>query len=304
VCLDLVLGDPRWLPHPVRAIGRAAEWLEPRIATRLGRTRIAGAVFAAAIVAATYLMAWVSLEAAAALHPAAEWCAATYLVYTAVAARDLDREAHGVARALAAGDLSLARAAVARIVGRDTHALDAPEIARAAVESVAESTVDGCVSPLCYAIVGGPAAALAFKAISTLDSMVGYRNERYRAFGAFAARADDVAGYVPARLARFVAPVAAACVRLRSRACWRIAWRDGAHSPSPNAGIPEAAFAGALGVRLGGPSSYGGVVTAKPYLGDALRALEPLDIARSIRLMYATTGLTLVALGAARVAIG
>ena len=298
LCVDLAIGDPPWLPHPVRGIGRATTWLEPRLTARLGRGRAAGAVFAATIIGAAYASGTILVAAAFAVHPVAGYCASIYLVATAVSTRDLDREARAVASALARGGVGCARVALARIVGRDTEQLEDDDVIRGAVECVAESTVDGCVTPLCFAILIGPAAALAFKAVSTLDSMVGHRNERYATFGTASARADDVAGYLPARLARALIPIAALVLSLDARRSLAIGWRDGARSPSPNAGIPEACVAGALGIQLGGPLSYAGVATDKPTLGDATRPRATSDIARSISLMYVTTGLAWAVLAA------
>jgi len=298
--LDAALGDPAWLPHPVRAIGRAARALEPLVVARLGRTRLAGALFAAAIIGGAGALAWLAVALAAVVSPLLEFAVATGLLYTAFAAGDLDQEARGITRALRRGDLPGARRALARIVGRDTHDLDVREVVRGGVESIAESTLDGCIAPLFWALVGGPAAALAFKAASTLDSLVGHRDELYRDFGTAAARADDVLCWLPARAARLLFPAAAALTGLRAAEAWRIGWRDGHKSPSPNAGIPEAAAAGALGVQLGGLNFYAGEPHPRPLLGDPLRELETDDLPRSIRLMYAVTALAWVAFASLR----
>jgi len=298
--LDAALGDPPWLPHPVRAIGRAARALEPPLAARFGRTRLAGAVFAVAIIGGSAALAWLALGLARLVSPPFELLVATVLLYTTFAARDLDREASGVTRALRAGDLPGARRALARIVGRDTHDLDTREVVRGGVESVAESTLDGCDAPLFWALVGGAPAALAFKAASTLDSLVGHRDERYRDFGTAAARTDDALCWLPARACRVLFPLAAALTGLRAADAWRIAWRDGHKSPSPNAGIPEAAAAGALGVQLGGLNFYAGEPHPRPVLGDRTRELEVGDLPSAVRLMYAVTGLAWLAFAALR----
>jgi adenosylcobinamide-phosphate synthase len=302
LALDCWLGDPRWLPHPVRGMGRACLWLEPRLVRALGRTRLAGVVLVIAIVGGSAAVAWAALALAAQLSMLLHAALATLLLYTAFAARDLDVEARGISAALGAADLPGARRALSRIVGRDTEQLSEPEVIRGAVESVAESTLDGCLSPLFWALVGGPPAALAFKAASTLDSMVGHRDERYLRFGWAAARLDDVLGWLPARVARAFFPLGAALCGLRPLGAWRIAWRDGRRSPSPNAGIPEAAAAGALGIQLGGRNTYHGEVQVRPALGDALRPLEIADIRRAVQLMYATTGVAFVCLTGARLA--
>ena len=187
-----------------------------------------------------------------------------------------------------------ARRALSMIVGRDTQSLDESEVVRATVETVAEGSVDGVVAPLVFALVGGAPAAMAYKAINTLDSMVGHRDDRYRRFGWASARLDDVANLVPARLARLLYPLASLACGCDATRSWRVAWRDGRKSPSPNAGIPEAAMAGALGVRLGGTNFYDGVATVRPYLGEPLAALAASHIPAAIRLMYVVSLLALL----------
>jgi len=303
LALDCWLGDPRWLPHPVRGIGRAAAWLEPALVSVLGRTYAAGVVFTLLIVGGAAGAAAVLLALASSVSAWLHTAVATLLLYTAFAARDLDVEASGVSKALRGGDLVAARRQLSRIVGRDTEKLPTPEIVRGAVETVAESTLDGCISPLFYAIVGGPVGVIAFKASSTLDSLVGHRDERYERFGWASARLDDVLGLIPARLTRFWFPIAALLCGLRARASWRIAWRDGRCSPSPNAGIPEAAAAGALGVQLGGVNTYQGHAESRPLLGEPLRPLETADIDRAVQLMYTVTALAFLSLSSAALAL-
>lgn len=296
--LDLACGDPRWLPHPVRMIGRAAtalEWLLERLA---GRGYLVGVAFTLAIVGGTWTLATALVRMAAGWDWRAGLAVEIVLLYTALAARDLDVESRPVFGALAAGDLPAARRWLARIVGRDTARLDEPEVVRAAVETIAESTVDGVVAPLLFGLIGGAPAALAYKAINTLDSMVGHRDERYSRFGWASARLDDVANLLPARIVRFLFPVAAAICGRNAAAAWRIAWRDGHKSPSPNAGIPEAAMAGALGVRLGGTNYYDGAACQRLHLGDSLEPLDRRHIRAAIGLMYTVAALTL-ALGVA-----
>jgi adenosylcobinamide-phosphate synthase len=300
--LDLACGDPRWLPHPVRMIGWSAERLEGQLERAIGRGYAAGLLFTLAIVGGV----WAAAAALVAVANDWDWRAGIamqiVLLYTTLAVRDLDVESRPVFDALAAGDLREARSKLSRIVGRDTAQLDEPEIVRATVETIAESTVDGIVSPLVFALLGGAPAALAYKAINTLDSMVGHRDDRYERFGWASARLDDAANFIPARLSRWLFPLAAAWRGLSAGRCWRIACRDGHKSPSPNAGIPEAAMAGALGVQLGGTSLYDGEAVVRPQLGDALYALERKHIPAAIGVMYAVALLALtfgVALGAA-----
>jgi adenosylcobinamide-phosphate synthase len=212
-----------------------------------------------------------------------------YWIFTLLAIRDLDAQSTAVIRALAAGDVEAARSLLSRIVGRDTARLSEQEIVRASVETVAENISDAVVAPLFYLAIGGPVGMAAYKAINTLDSMVGYRDERYREFGWFSARADDVANFIPARLTAILVGVAALPLGLRPGAAVRMALRDGASQPSPNAGYPEAAVAGAVGVRLGGVNTYRGVVSAKPHLGDAIVPLTPALFPQVRRLLYGTS---------------
>ncbi len=292
--LDLVLGDPRWMPHPVRLIGRTAvilEWLLTRV---FGRNRFSGILFTLLIAGGAYFGTWGLLWGAGRIDPRLAVGVCVYLLYTAFAARDLDVESTRVWKALEAGDLPRARQDLSMIVGRETAELDEPEITRAAVETVAENTTDGVLAPLFFAVIGGAPLAIAYKAINTLDSMVGHRTPRYLKFGWASARLDDVANYIPARIGGVLLTIASFLARLDAAACWRMILRDAAKSPSPNAGIPEAAVAGALGVRLGGMNIYQGQRLFRPYLGDPIRPLERYDIRRAVKLMYVASLLMLV----------
>jgi adenosylcobinamide-phosphate synthase len=287
--LDLLFGDPPWLPHPVRLIGRLASWAEPRCRRLTNNEYLAGAVFTLAVVSAAGGGVWVVIRGLQGLHPVLAGLAMVYFMYAGLAVRDLAREAMAVWRRLQVGDLGGARTQLSRIVGRDTERLDTPEIVRATVETVAESTVDGILAPLCFAALGGAPALWAYKAINTLDSMVGHREAPYTRFGWAAARLDDVANFIPARLGLLLFGVGTWLVGGAPRRCWRIGWRDGGKHPSPNAGISEAAMAGALGVRLGGRNAYDGVEEVRPYLGDPVQPLEAPCIPQAVRIMYATS---------------
>jgi len=291
--LDLVLGDPRWLPHPVRGIGWLASRLEGLARRGLGPTRLAGLLTALFVVALAGLAAWGLMRAAAQIDPWAAEIVAVLVIYTTIAPCDLARHSRRVFRALADGDLATARLAVANIVGRDVARLDASGVARAAVESVAESTVDGVTAPLFYAFLAGPVGAVVYRAVNTLDSMFGHRDDRYRDFGWAAARIDDVANYVPARLTAPLLCLAALVLGQRPLAALRILIRDGRKHPSPNAGLTEAAMAGALGVQLGGRVWYDGEPIDKPTIGDDLEPVGPRHIRAANALMFATTGLFL-----------
>jgi adenosylcobinamide-phosphate synthase len=301
VAVDLLAGDPRWLPHPVRAIG----WLAARWETFARRwirpLRLAGAITALAVYAATGLAAWAAIRLAAAFDPRAADLVAIAILYTTIAARDLTDHSTAVFQALAADDLPAARRRLSAIVGRDTDRLDASGVVRATVESVAESTVDGVTAPLVFAVVGGPLAAIVYRAINTLDSMFGYRDERYGEFGWAAARIDDAANYLPARITAPLMCLAAGLVRQSPARAYSILRRDGRKHASPNAGLAEAAMAGALGVQLGGLDYYGGQPLDKPTLGDPLRPPERDDIRLANRLMLLASGLVLIVALAVRI---
>ncbi|MBY0503330.1 MAG: adenosylcobinamide-phosphate synthase CbiB [Bryobacteraceae bacterium] len=279
--LDLALGDPRWLPHPVRGIGWLIVKLEPLC--RHLPLYAGGILLWLLVVGTTAGIVWLTLP----------WLA-IFWIWTFLAVRDLDVQAMRVIAALRDGDLAGARERLSMIVGRDTASLDEPEILRATVETVAESLSDGIVGPLFYLALAGPAGMAAFKAASTLDSMCGYRNVRYREFGWASARLDDVANFLPARLSVALVAVAALLMGYDARAAIRCALRDGASQPSPNSGYPEAAVAGALGVRLGGLNYYQGVPSVKATLGEPRRPLS-LEVFRATRhLLYGTSALAVL----------
>ncbi|WP_025323468.1 adenosylcobinamide-phosphate synthase CbiB [Deferrisoma camini] len=295
--LDAVLGDPPWIPwpHPVVAMGRAVAALERRLYRPAGLLW-RGAVLWGAVVAGAGGAALALWRAAGWIHPVLGAAVGVYLAYACLATRCLDQEAREVGRLVRRGRIPQARRRLSRIVGRDTSDLSPSEILRAAVETVAENASDGVVAPLFYLVLGaalgwGPALAVAYKAVNTLDSMVGYRNPRYETFGRVSARADDVANWLPARLTALLAAVAAQLLWRRGRHTLRVAWRDGRYHKSPNAGFPEAAFAAALGVELGGPARYGGVVRPSPRLGDPGPRLGPAHLDRALGLLWATSAL-------------
>jgi adenosylcobinamide-phosphate synthase len=287
--LDLLIGDPRGWPHPVRAIGAliaATERIARKLLAATGggprATRFAGVLLAAFVVGATAGLAWLLVAFCDRVGPLAALLGRVLLVHWGLATRSLGDE---TARASEAPDLATARRELAMIVGRDTEQLDEAEIARACVETVAENAADGVVAPLFWYTVGGAAGLWAFKAVSTLDSMVGYRNERYRNLGWASARLDDLAAFLPARLTWLLIAASAALHRRHPGRALGIGWRDGRKHPSPNAAWSEAAMAGALGVQLGGPATYGGVPGFKPHLGDPLRPIDRDTVRQAIRLM-------------------
>jgi adenosylcobinamide-phosphate synthase len=294
VAVDLLVGDPTWLPHPVRGIGRLALALEALMRRTLGATRMAGLATALATYALAGAAAWGAIRLAAAAHPLAGDVVSILVIYTTIAARDLARHSMAVLRPLLAGDLAEARRRVGAIVGRDTERLDEAGVTRAAVESVAESTVDGVTAPLMFAVVAGPVGAMVYRAINTLDSLFGHQDERYERFGWAAARIDDLANYVPARCTAPLVCLAALLLGLRPQLAWRTLLRDGRNHASPNAGLTEAAMAGALGVQLGGVNHYDGQPLEKPTIGEALVPLAARHIRLANALMFTTAGLFLM----------
>lgn len=300
IALDWVIGDPRCC-HPVRLMGLFISGLE-RLARACCRRplalKVAGAVVVAVVVAAAYLLPFYFLLWLRGEGFWLAWVSEAILISSTVAARSLAIAGRAVYRLLAAGKLPAAREAVSCLVGRDTDRLSLPEVVRAAVETVAENTVDGVTAPLFYAFLGGAPLAMGYRAINTLDSMLGYRNERYRDFGWAAAKLDDLANYIPARLTGCLLCLAAFLLGLKAKRAWQTMRRDARRHPSPNGGFPEAAVAGALGIRLGGTNFYGGVEEKRPYLGEPLEPLAPRHILLGIRLMLVASAL-LAAVGSA-----
>jgi adenosylcobinamide-phosphate synthase len=269
--LDLAVGDPRWLPHPVVLMGKVTSYGEQRLINgNARRDFLAGMVLSLLLVALSAGAAWALIVSLRKLHPSLSFITTAALASTTVATRELLAAVKLIEAPLREGNLAGAREKLARIVARETSALNQDKVLCASLESLSESTCDGIVAPLFYLFLGGVPLAMAYKAISTLDSMIGYRSERYFYFGKFAARLDDAANFIPARLTAGFMVVATLAMRLNPARAWRVAWRDHANHLSPNAGYPEATLAGAFGIRLGGPSIYFGKKIDKPYLGDDL----------------------------------
>ncbi len=291
--LDQLLGDPPGWPHPVRAVGRFIQLLEALL-RRILPERLGGIVLLLGVGGVVGTSAWALLEVAGWCHPWARTALAAVLIYFGLAARSLARETEHVLDACRREDWAEARRRLARIVGRDTDNLSPDAIYRACIETVAENATDGVVAPLFYAALAGPVGLWVYKAINTLDSIVGYRNPRYLRFGWASARADDVANFLPARLAWLLLALAALITGHSGWRALRTGWRDGRRHPSPNAGWAEATMAGALGVQLGGTSTYGGVVSAKPLLGEVRDKLAIGKVEQAIRLMLWTSWLAAV----------
>ena len=296
--LDLLFGDPHWMPHPVRAMGGITALLErplrflfpkgPKGELAAGAALV---VLAAGIsTGAAVLALWLCRR----IHPLLAFAAETLLCYQLLAARSLRDESLKVYRALRDGALEEARRAVSMIVGRDTDRLDRDGVARAAVETVAENASDGVVAPLLFLAIGGAPLGVFYKAVNTMDSMVGYKNDRYLYFGRAAARLDDAVNFLPARLAGVLMCLAARPAGFDGKNAWKIFLRDRKKHKSPNSAHTEAAAAGALDIQLGGSSFYFGKRVEKPTIGDPLRPVEPADILRCNRLMYAAAFLAMV----------
>lgn len=303
--LDLLIGDPRWLPHPIRWIGNLIgaldhllmdKWIEngrnPKAEKKAGFILvllvllISGGISAAVVLLGYYL------------HPVLGVILEAVITCYMLAARSLETESVKVYKALKEGTIEDARYAVSMIVGRDTKTLDAEGVTKAAVETVAENTSDGVIAPLIYAAIGGPILAVLYKAINTMDSMVGYHNDRYENFGFAPARLDDIVNFIPARLSAYAMILAAGICEMlfgkekfSQKNAVRIYKRDRKCSKSPNAGETESVAAGALGVQLLGDASYFGKIVKKPTMGDKNRPIETEDISRCCRLMYVTEGI-------------
>ena len=287
--LDALFGDPAWLPHPVVYMGKAISKLEKFLRPRLPKTPqgelLGGAIVAFCLPAGTFLLTGLVCWGAARLHPLLGLAVQMFWCGQALAARGLVQESTNVYKELKKPDLPGARKAVSRIVGRDTAELTAEGVTKAAVETVAENASDGVIAPLLYMLIGGAPLALTYKAINTMDSMLGYKNEKYLYFGRVPAKLDDAANYLPSRLAALLWVAAAAFTHNDAKGAWKIWRRDRRRHASPNSAQTESACAGALGVQLAGPAYYFGQYYPKLTIGDALRPIEPEDILRANRMM-------------------
>ncbi|MCH8193594.1 MAG: cobalamin biosynthesis protein CobD [Planctomycetes bacterium] len=293
VVLDLLLGDPRWFPHPVQLIGKWARFLERRLRRKVKNPYLAGvSVFMLVLLVVAGLTVGI-LHGARLVHPLFADGLSIFLLYTTVSIRSLIEHSSNVLRALKSNDLKKARKQVAKMVGRDCECLDEVEITRATVESVAENLVDGITAPLFFAIVAGPVGAMMFKTVSTLDSMFGHRNEKYHAFGWISAKVDDLAVFLPARLTAPLISVSAGILGMHPIRSIKIFLRDRKNHPSPNAGQSESAVAGALGIQLGGFNYYSGQLRDMPLLGEELCPLQARHIQQANWLILVSSGLVL-----------
>ena len=299
--LDLILGDPHWLWHPVCGMGKIIEWTErglrrllgirPERDADTGKKKMAGILLVILVPAITLAVTWSLLTLAGLVHPVCRLVLECVICYQMLAMKSLKTESMKVFHALKSGEVEDARRAVSMIVGRDTEHLTAEGITRAAVETVAENTSDGVVAPLLYLLVFGVYGGVAYKAVNTMDSMVGYRNDKYLHLGKFAARMDDICNFIPARISALCMIAAAFLLGLDGRRAAHTFRRDRYCHASPNSAQTEAVCAGALGVQLAGTAWYFGVLHKKPTIGDAVREVEAEDIVRANRLLYVTSGI-------------
>lgn len=293
--LDLLLGDPHAWPHPVRFMGKAITALEPLCRKLPWRLTWSGALFTGMLFIWAWLAAFLIIAISKWVHPHLALIVEIVLVYYCISANSLASEALAVVKTLQQKGLDAGRQKVALIIGRDTASLSAESIKRGCVETVAENLVDGVIAPLFWAAIGGAPLAAAYKMVNTLDSMVGYKNAKYAEFGKASARLDDIANYLPSRLAVPIIAIAAQLLGARGRVAFTTAVAEGRAHTSPNAGYAEAAFAGALGVRLNGPNYYGGKLVQKPYIGVRFAPkIKNLHVCQACDLMLLSSLLWLV----------
>ncbi|WP_374111103.1 adenosylcobinamide-phosphate synthase CbiB [uncultured Fusobacterium sp.] len=294
--LDLILGDPHWFPHPVRFIGKLITMLEGLL-YRFKCKKFTGGVLAVLTIAITFIVSFILAKISVVLE--------IFFLYTTLATKSLASEGFRVCKILVEGDMEKAKKELSYLVSRDTENMNVVQITRSVLETISENSVDGVIAPMFFAFLGslfsidGVSLALPFamgyKAINTLDSMVGYKNEKYMNFGTVSARIDDIANFIPARLSGgLIIPIAAFILRYDYKSAWRIFFRDRLNHSSPNSGNSEAAFAGALGVQFGGKTSYFGKIHNKPTIGDKLKNFGIPDVKKGIRLLYVTSWVGMV----------
>lgn len=303
--LDFICGDPVWLYHPVRLIGALIAWLEKKARALCGRDEKkllrAGTVLCILVIAVSVAIPCIFLYAAGRIHPALRFVLESFWCYQLLAAKSLKQESRKVYDEIKKGDLPGARKALSMIVGRDTDQLDEAGVVKAAVETVAENTSDGVTAPLIFMMIGGAPLGFFYKAVNTMDSMIGYKDEKYLYLGRTAAKLDDVLNFIPARLSAWLMTAAAYLLEMDGKNAWRIYRRDRMNHASPNSAQTEAVCAGALRIQLAGDACYFGKLYKKKYIGDALRPVEAEDIVRACRLLYGTAVLTFLLAGAVKI---
>ena len=304
--LDAALGDPHYSWHPAALIGKLIAALESPLRRRLPDTQrgqmTGGALLAASVITVSTAVPMVLLHAASRISKKLAWVLETIFCYQLLAARSLRDESMKVCRALEQGDTEGAREAVSMIVGRDTESLDEAGITRAAVETVAENTSDGVIAPMLFMAIGGAPLGFLYKAVNTMDSMIGYRNEKYLYFGRVAARLDDALNFLPSRISGLLMVLVSSPLGFDGKNAFRVFLRDRKKHASPNSAQTEASCAGALHLRLAGDASYGGQLHKKPYIGDDDRPIEAADIRRANKLMYGASAAALAVCVCIRIA--
>ncbi len=302
--LDLILGDPRWLYHPVRVIGNMISFFEKVLRAVFPKNktgeRIAGFFLVVLVTGITTAVTWTVLHFLYRWNFWAGFALETFWCWQLLAAKSLKAESMRVYDAVKSGDVEQARKAVSMIVGRDTQSLSMEGVTKAAVETVAENSSDGVIAPLFFMMIGGAAGAYFYKSINTMDSMVGYVDGRFRYFGTFAAKLDDAVNFIPARLAGLLMIAASFLLGFDGKNAHKIFWRDRKNHASPNSAYTESVMAGALDVQLAGDAWYFGVLHKKMTIGDPIRPVEAEDIPRSNRLLYGTAVLSLAVFGLVR----
>jgi adenosylcobinamide-phosphate synthase len=295
--LDLLVGDPRWIPHPVVLIGKAIEIMEKlsrRISGNPAVLKFMGFVTVIIIAGGSWYLTWFVMRWVFNFNFWAGAVLSIWLISTTIAACGLSKAAMEIYSLLQNNNLEGARRKVGLIVGRDTGNMESGDVIRATVETVSENIVDGVVAPVFYAFLGGAPLAIAYRAVNTLDSMLGYKNERYINYGMASARFDDLINYIPARLTGIFLLAASRILKMSTREAFDAMLQDASGHPSPNSGIPESAVAGALGVRLGGLNYYNGCGSFRAYMGKDLMPLEPFHIRQAVKLMYMASSIAVL----------
>ncbi|MBO4845556.1 MAG: cobalamin biosynthesis protein CobD [Lachnospiraceae bacterium] len=300
--LDLIIGDPHGIPHPVVAIGKLISCLEKALLKKRSDQKkefLSGLLLCVTVIITTVMLTTMVTVGAYLIHPYLGMAVEAILICYLLAARCLQKESMKIYKDVAENDIDKARKDLSMIVGRDTDKLDYKGILKAAVETVAENTSDGVIAPLIYASIAGALLGLAYKAVNTMDSMVGYHNERYEYFGKCAAILDDIVNFIPSRLSALFIIASSFILRLSDKAysplmAFKIWKRDRLNHKSPNSAQTESAVSGCLGLKLGGPSFYGGVLSDKPYIGDEIKEIEKEDIVRACRLMFISQAMVLI----------
>jgi len=307
ILLDQIVGDPHFMPHPIRAIGKLIMILEKKLLGETngasvrnpGREKRRGILLWFIVILTTVFITALIVAGSYLINKYLGVVIESILTCYILAARSLCRESMAVSKELKKGDIAGARYKLSMIVGRDTAELSEEEIVKAAVETVSENTSDGVIAPLIYTAIGGPVFGFLYKAVNTMDSMLGYKNERFKDFGFMAAKADDVFNFLPSRISALLMIAGAFVLRMFSKAydpinAAKIWKRDRLNHKSPNSAQTESVCAGALGLKLGGPHLYGGVMVDKPFIGDEVRKAETQDVKRSNNLMFITEGITVL----------